>query len=217
MQFIFEVKKVQIQMMQDRGYDIEEEEADLLDSSLKEFGEYFASLDKVSRKGMPNRFYLTKTYKKTEGDEGSGTLVYYGPVAGKGSSTGKRKVSHFIETLKSSGDDTKRGIFICDLPLSSAASRTLDYFKHEFDIQVFFYDELSFNLMDHELTPKHILLSEEESREMIKQIGVGMIIKSSDPVIRYYNWPSGRVVRIIRDDSSMGVLSPKSVNYRIIV
>ena len=75
--------------------------------------------------------------------------------------------------------------------------------------------------IEHIDTPRHELLSPEETtaklREMKTDIGRLLIIKDTDPVVRYYGWPIGGLVRIYRDDSVINILASHSINYRVIM
>ena len=74
------------------------------------------------------------------------------------------------------------------------------------------------NILDHELIPKHILLSEEEKKNVMKMYGVKKInqfpkILKSDPVIRLLGGKSGDLVKIIRKSDITG----ESIYYRVVM
>ncbi|KUK45280.1 MAG: DNA-directed RNA polymerase subunit H [Methanothrix harundinacea] len=74
-----------------------------------------------------------------------------------------------------------------------------------------------FALQDHELVPAHILLSPEESEEMLKSYGVDSAqlpkIHVSDPVVKEIGGKVGDVVKIIRKSPTSG----ESVFYRLVI
>jgi DNA-directed RNA polymerase subunit H len=74
-----------------------------------------------------------------------------------------------------------------------------------------------FKLMEHELVPLHIVLSEEEKEEVLKRFGVREHqlpkIKVTDPVIKEIGAKKGDVVMIIRKSPTAG----ESVTYRYVI
>ncbi|WP_424357369.1 DNA-directed RNA polymerase subunit H [Methanocella sp. MCL-LM] len=74
-----------------------------------------------------------------------------------------------------------------------------------------------FNVLEHELVPDHILLSEEESAEVLKRYNIskGQLpkIKTSDVVVKQIGAQPGDVIRIIRKSLTAG----KAVAYRLVI
>ncbi len=74
-----------------------------------------------------------------------------------------------------------------------------------------------FNVLEHELVPDHILLSEEETDELLKKYNItrGQLpkIKSSDVVVKQVNAKPGDVLRIIRKSLTAG----KAIAYRLVI
>ncbi len=74
-----------------------------------------------------------------------------------------------------------------------------------------------FALQDHDLVPAHILLSPEESEEMLKGYGVESAqlpkIHITDPVVKEIGGKVGDVVKIIRKSPTSG----ESVFYRLVI
>lgn len=74
-----------------------------------------------------------------------------------------------------------------------------------------------FALQDHGLVPAHILLTVEESDEVLKSYGVDSAhlpkIRVSDPVVKEIGGKVGDVVKIIRNSSTSG----ESVFYRLVI
>ena len=63
-------------------------------------------------------------------------------------------------------------------------------------IEVFCITELQYNITKHELVPKHILLSKEEAKKM-REFQIPFILRS-DPIVRFYDFKRGDVIRIER-------------------
>ena len=74
-----------------------------------------------------------------------------------------------------------------------------------------------FNVLEHELVPDHILMTEEETQELLKKYGItrGQLpkIKSSDVVVKQINAKPGDVLKIIRKSLTAG----KAVSYRLVI
>jgi len=74
-----------------------------------------------------------------------------------------------------------------------------------------------FNMFDHVLVPKHILLSKEEAEQVLKELGVKPWqlpwIKASDPAAKALGAKPGDIIKIIRKSPTAGT----SVAYRFVV
>ena len=74
-----------------------------------------------------------------------------------------------------------------------------------------------FNLFDHILVPKHVLLSQEDITNLLKKynVNLGQLPKISikDPAIKLLDAKPGDVVKIIRKSETAG----KSIFYRFVV
>ena len=72
-------------------------------------------------------------------------------------------------------------------------------------------------MLEHELVPKHEILSEEEKKELLKKYNITEKqlpkILASDPVVKAIGAKPGDVIRIIRNSHVAG----RSVYYRIVV
>jgi len=85
-------------------------------------------------------------------------------------------------------------------------------------IECFQYKNLVVNPTRCSLVPPHSVVSPEERKELEEKYGVGEDGKAwpriyhKDPVVRYYNWPAGSLVRIER---SVG--GDKSTYYRLLL
>jgi DNA-directed RNA polymerase subunit H (RpoH/RPB5) len=214
-QRLYDIKKVQLQLVADRGYNLGEEER-LFAYSVDDFYRYYddkATKDaqKTGRKSVWDS--LSSIYQSNDGRT---ILVFYGTKT----ETAKKKVPcNVVTAFADNAKDCDEAILIVDYPLSSKCN---DVFKGLKTVryQVFFDDELTFNPTRHIEVPKHELLSPEEASAIL----VGMkvtptqvpIIKINDPIVRYYNWPVGGLVRIYRNDDYIKILAPESIFYRII-
>ena len=218
MQRLFDIKKTQLEMVRDRGYDISAEEA-ILTMTLEQFVHYVSGL--ATQAGTSIRSSLSRAYLSIQTYNGAkrAMFVYYG---GKTNPQQKQVsadvVREFITLVQRYA--IYEAVLIVDAPLSSTGNDELSALTLT-RWQVFPDSDLTYNPTRHVDTPRHEILSPEEShaklREMRTDVSKLLIIKVNDPVVRYYGWPAGGLIRVHRDDSSVSILAPKSINYRIIV
>ncbi|MCC6050199.1 MAG: DNA-directed RNA polymerase subunit H [Thermofilum sp.] len=73
------------------------------------------------------------------------------------------------------------------------------------------------NILEHELVPQHILLSEEEAKRILKRMGISKMqlpwMLASDPVAKALGAKPGDVVMILRKSPTAGV----AVAFRYVV
>jgi len=73
------------------------------------------------------------------------------------------------------------------------------------------------SILDHEMVPEHIIISEEEAELILKQYGItkGQLpkLKSSDPVAKQIGAKVDDVVKVIRNSPTAG----RSVAYRMTI
>ncbi|MCX6821206.1 MAG: DNA-directed RNA polymerase subunit H [Candidatus Aenigmarchaeota archaeon] len=78
--------------------------------------------------------------------------------------------------------------------------------------------ETEINILNHELIPKHILLSQQEKEEVIKHYGIRKInqfpkILKSDPVVQLLEAKPGDLIKIIRKSDT----AKESIYYRVVI
>lgn len=82
--------------------------------------------------------------------------------------------------------------------------------------EIFLTKNLMFNITHHEIVPRHIILTEEESKKVLDdyQSTKSQLPKllSTDPVAKYYGMKSGDICRIIRHSPMTG----ESIYYRMV-
>jgi len=76
---------------------------------------------------------------------------------------------------------------------------------------------LKFDIREHNLVPKHIVLNEQEKEELLKKYGISIRqlprILVTDPVVKLLNAKVGDVIKIIRKSETAG----ETVYYRVVV
>ena len=91
-------------------------------------------------------------------------------------------------------------------------------YRKQFNIQIFWKDELIIDKIKHKLVPKHVLIKEKDlineilDKYQIKSISKLPFILSTDPIAKYYNAEKGNLFRIERDSITSG----KYVTYRCV-
>lgn len=219
MQRLFDIKKTQLQMVRDRGYEITRDEESILTMDLDGFLTYIQALATATPRASA-RSLLSRSYMAQRPDGTTRTmLVYYGgktsPQQKQVSAEVVREFIHLVQRYA-----INEAIIIVDAPLSSTGDNELSALTLT-RWQVFFDSELTYNPTRHVDTPRHELLSPEEAQAKLRELRVDLskllIIKVSDPIVRYYGWTAGGLVRVYRDDSAVSILAPKSINYRVIV
>jgi DNA-directed RNA polymerase subunit H len=74
-----------------------------------------------------------------------------------------------------------------------------------------------FNVLEHDLVPDHILLTEDETQELLKKYNItrGQLpkVKSADVVVKQVGAKQGDVLKIMRKSLTAG----KAVSYRLVI
>lgn len=85
-----------------------------------------------------------------------------------------------------------------------------------YQFEVFKDKELMINVTNHELVPKHAVLTEEEKQTLLTRYGLKESelgqIQRGDPVARYFGLNKGQVFKIVRSSQTAG----RYVSYRIV-
>jgi DNA-directed RNA polymerase I, II, and III subunit RPABC1 len=83
--------------------------------------------------------------------------------------------------------------------------------------EIFKLKDLMINIVDHNLVPKHIVLTTEEGKTVMESYCAKKrdmnIIKSNDPVAKYYNMKPGEIVKIIRPS----IMTCETFAYRLVI
>ena len=86
------------------------------------------------------------------------------------------------------------------------------------DLQIMWIKHLQFNLTKHMFVPKHIKLNDDEKKIIIDKYRLYSkqqlpLILKEDPVVRYYNFKKGDILKI---EGSIASLNPNYINYRVV-
>ena len=105
-------------------------------------------------------------------------------------------------------------IIVQEKPTPQIAKELLnDEFK---SYEIFLTKNLMFNITHHEITPKHIIMNEDESKRILEEFQANKTqlpkLLSTDPVAKYYGMKSGDICKIVRHSPMTG----ESYYYRMV-
>jgi DNA-directed RNA polymerase subunit H (RpoH/RPB5) len=232
----FTIKQSQIEMVKNRGYDIPAYEEDFFtktEQGIEKVSEYnFQSIyENKKSKGDHFRTTLNQTYEK----KGCRPLMVVFLVRGGKTTTSiasddiKNTIKWFQRVMNQ--DTTSHSIILIgELPLSNDSTKRLDeIFPYGFQ---FFQDNFFMkNIINHMFQPKYEKLSMEEKGELYKNLRITSkqlerskkfnkhileMFQRNDPVVKYYNWQPGDVIRVIRDNFIIEKVVRHQIAYRIV-
>ena len=196
------VKKVQIEMLVDRGYDIPPEEIIFLTSDITpRFVKKYKgkSLNNFYKKNNETLFVYYMTQNKIIEDLKIfiDNIVYYdtGLIVGiEEGEFNKKKYHKLFE----------------DLPFKP--------------IETFTFDDLSYNVTKHVNYDQHELIDKMIIIPTLVDIDQLPLLLKSDPVCRYFNWSIGDVIKITRryanlgmlNQTDIGMLNQTDIGYRVV-
>jgi DNA-directed RNA polymerase subunit H (RpoH/RPB5) len=78
------------------------------------------------------------------------------------------------------------------------------------NIQFMWVKQLKFNPIKHSYVPKHVRCSKEEIENITKMFNISNklqfpIILRDDPIVKYYNFKSGEIIKIVRNSPTSGI------------
>ena len=194
---LYKVFKTLNKMMEDRGYE-------------KLYREEIKYEDWLSK--MKTDKSLNGIFTKLDKDDPKKRIrLYYHYIAAP--KINNECIKSFVELMHTSSAHS--GLIIISGKLSPQANQKLQEISKIFQIEIFSVNELVVNITEHELVPKHILLSQEDKecllrRYKIKESQLPKILVS-DPVARYLGLQRGDVVKIVRVSETAG----RYITYRI--
>ena len=197
---LYRASKTLNQMMEDRGYSVDES---LKQLSFKDW------LTKNNNRATLNGLF----YKKDENNPDNVARLYFEYIEGLKISA--NDIGIFFANMKEAKADS--GIIIISGQLTSQAKQKITDINFELQVECFNINELMVNITEHSYVPKHVLLSEEEKSMLLKRYKIKENqlpkILVNDPIARYLGLRRGNVVKIIRDSETAG----KYITYRITI
>jgi DNA-directed RNA polymerase subunit H (RpoH/RPB5) len=227
------VKKTQIEMILDRGYNVTKSELEILLMSDEDFLEAYSDIENWSNwnhilkplgRGAigymsvfkQQRAMLSEIYYN---DDEQACIVFYLDSPDESGSIGV-KVAQGIEILVDKNKDIQDVILISASRFSSDAIDRLRLFKNSpriNSIWTFEDRELIINPTKHSLYQEHTLLSKSDSSRFFKIYRYPPQISEEDPIVKYFGWKVGRIVQITRSLDNIDIGIDKMIEKRIIV
>lgn len=123
---------------------------------------------------------------------------------------------NFIVNFKDSYP-LERCIYVSHISIGSGAKTIAEELKTNYNCQFFTEKQLSYNVIKNIMVPEHQILSELDKNILLRDLRISINhmpqILIEDPVIKWYGWPVGNIVKITRQDPPEG----KYYDYRLIV
>ena len=194
---LFKVWKTLNKMMEDRGYSKN-------DNSNLKYDEFIAKLN-IDKK-------MYGIFAKVDpADPDNIIRTYYEYIPNQ--KINMENIKDFFELMKES--KVNSGIILLSGKLSQQAKQKLSEINTQLQVEMFSLNELVVNITEHELVPKHILLTPEEKKKLLERYRIKDSqlpkILSTDPVARYLGLTRGQVVKIVRVSETAG----RYITYRI--
>lgn len=112
-------------------------------------------------------------------------------------------------------------MIISEFPLTPSALKEITQKFATYGPEIFFYSNLIINPSKHFLVPRHELLTTDQSRDFLveNKLNFDELPKmlTTDPMARYFNATEGDIFRIYRDKSIIPVVDKSRLYYRGVI
>jgi len=192
---LFKVRQTLLEMIQDRGYNIPENEKITLEEFIILYNN--KNLDIFINDDEHNK----KIY-----------IHFHNEVKNFSKSDLKSLTQKIIEQYQ---DQDINLILLLREKENSAISKELSKEAYK-NVEIFLKKNMIFNITHHVLVPKHIILTKEEEIELLEKYNTtrGKLPKlsKSDPIAKYYGMKSDQICKILRKSPEVG----EYVYYRLV-
>ena len=206
-QKLYQSRGVVLEMLDDRGYNV----SNYKNYTLKEINLMHKNTPlKMSAENMPLDIFVKHSVN------GSQLLVKY-------VYSSKIRINNIITVMNEFKKEmlNENDIVLFITKDKIANENILDaqlenlYKSEKVFVQVFWIDKLVINITDHELVPKHRILTEEEKEGLLDRLDISslaqlQLILKTDPVAKFYGMKRGDVCEILRPSETSGIY----INYR---
>ncbi|KAF2083770.1 RPB5 subunit of DNA-directed RNA polymerase [Saccharata proteae CBS 121410] len=198
-----------------RGYTILEEEYkvpfEVFRDRFCHGGSYEVSRDRLNFTAQPSPEMIAKHYNPKKPDEEMG-MVY---VEFNGdTSMGIKQLRTFAHKVDER--QAKVGILVCTAAITASALKFIPAML-PMVVELFMEQDLLVNITEHELVPRHILMSHEEKAALLKRYRLKESqlprLSVNDPVAKFLGLKKGQVVKIIRSSQTAG----RYASYRTVL
>jgi len=112
-------------------------------------------------------------------------------------------IKHLRQIKEDGVDMDTLYIIVSSLPCTDLTRKEIRKLGLTKNIEMFIYKHLTLNITKHCLVPNHKLMTKEEELNLLKTFKIEKnslpIMKKTDPVAKFYNFPVNSVVRIQRN------------------
>ena len=198
------IRKTIMHLCRDRGYVVTLEE---LDQTFDEFKQQFSH---HSSAGLSSRSELNLIV--SHGKEVTNQMFVFFPDEEK---VNLATVKRYFNKMQA--ENVHRSIIVVQQGVTPTARQAMVSMRSaSFTMEEFMEAELMINITEHELVPKHHVMSAEEKRELLLRYKLKENqlprIQHTDPVARYLGLKRGEVVKIIRPSETAG----RYITYRLV-
>jgi DNA-directed RNA polymerase I, II, and III subunit RPABC1 len=128
----------------------------------------------------------------------------------------KQEIKTFLKQIDNIQD--KKLIFIFKAKIHHNNDKNIRDLIRETKYEVFAIKNLLFNVTKHNIVPKHLILTPEQTSDVMNLYAVKNRsqfpkILSTDPIARYYDMKPGQLVKITRSSTATG----ENISYRFCV
>lgn len=194
---LFRVWRTTVKMLKRRGYLVAEEDVNM---SFDAFGERFGS--------PVQRPLLTVLVQRV--DDPDDQLFVFFPEDEK---VGVKPIRLYMDRMKA--ESVKRAIVVVQKDITPFAKQALSEMAPKFIVEHFAEAELLIDITEHELVPKHELLTPDEKAALLKRYKLKDTqlprMQLGDPIARYFGLQRGQVMKIVRTSETAG----RYVTYRV--
>lgn len=89
--------------------------------------------------------------------------------------------------------------------------------SYQTPVEIFKFNKLQSDITEHDLVPQHIVLTKEEGEQVLESYRARKrdmpLIRSNDPVAKYFNMKPGEIVKIIRPSP----VTAEAIAYRLVI
>jgi DNA-directed RNA polymerases I, II, and III subunit RPABC1 len=185
---LFNIRKTVIEMLQDRNYIVPQ-------SELINFDDF-----SIKFKNKNLDIYIDNS----ENDKGK-VYVYF---HNENKTIPKVELKNLLsKTIETYNDENIKLIILLKEKGNGSILKEINKEIYK-NVEIFMNKNMIFNITHHEFVPKHIILSEEEEKEVLDKYSTPINklpkILKTDPVAKYYGMKPNQICKIIRNSPEVG-------------
>lgn len=231
----FKVKKNQLELVADRGFNIDEADGFFLDYNFNQYYDYL--MNTAYKNKSTEESILSYLYHDNE--KNKSIYVYYAPYIKNITKINKNIAVEFRQLVTKL--NATEAILITPLQykpkssdikntdkkeykyksLSSDAKKEIKLLEKTIKIQIFNVSELLINPTKHTYSRFMEKIPDEFVDNKLTELNCTKkdltLLTSNDPIVRWYGWNIGDMIKIHRNDDDIPLTSTKTFGYRLII